>query len=217
MNHLEILPNSYLIPSEIYEPIIPRILHMIWVGSSEPPTSFFEHVSQWRALMPSWTIRVWRNEDIHKGEFPESIVQLIGWTFKGAQKADIMRYFIIEKYGGVYVDADIIPRRSLEDLIVHTHRKVILCHDLPMTWSYIINAFFAATPNHPLFKKACDLCYTILVNTPDIHMNSGPRLLGEAVWKTPSDEPYMMLPSLYFYRNDTCSYSFGTHTYAKNW
>ena len=216
MEHLDILPDSYIVPDDVYEPIIPRILHMIWVGP-EPPASFSEHASQWHALMPSWTIRVWRNEDIHTGEFPEPIVRLIGWTNKGAQKADIMRYHIMEKYGGVYVDADVIPRRSLEDLVVHTRRRVILCHDLPVTWPYISIGFFAAVPNHPLFKTACALCYTITVNTSDIHLQSGPRLLGKAVWKTPTEEPYMLLPIKYFYRNDTCPYAFGTHTYAKNW
>jgi len=167
--------------------------------------------------MPLWEVRVWSNDDITSEHFPDRMIELVSRAKKGAQKADIMRYFIVEKYGGVYMDADIIPHRSLEPLIMQLpDARSIICHDIPLTWQYIINAFFAAVPNHPLLQLATQLIYGATINTEDIHMHTGPRLLGEAVSRI-ADCPIVMLPSVFFYRNLDFNERFGNHLFAKTW
>jgi mannosyltransferase OCH1-like enzyme len=103
------------------DPIIPNLLHMIWVGEKEAPDYVGKHYDQWKTLMPEWTVRLWTNADLPEGEFPAAILPRIAEAKKGAQKADIMRYFIVYKYGGVYMDADVVPHRSLD--------PVVLCHE----------------------------------------------------------------------------------------
>lgn len=195
---------------------IPKLLHMIWVGPDTPPPYVSAHFQTWNNLLPSWTLRLWTNDDIHSTEFPAHIVDQIHLAKKGAQKADIMRYFIIEKYGGVYMDVDVVPHRSLSPLLCLS--PVVLCHDLPITWAYVAIGFFASAPHHPLFKKACELCARVTLNTPDIHLYTGPRLLGEALSLVKYEgPPITLLPTKFFYRNEAFPNRFGTHTYAKNW
>lgn len=229
MDHIEIISPSYKF-DDTKKPVIPKILHLIWVGEDAAPANLELYKSQWRTLMPHWTIRLWTNVDLHEGEFSPLILRNIQKATKGAQKADIMRYAIMYKYGGVYMDADIIPYRSL-DPILSLGREVVLCHDLPLTWSYIAIGFFASIPNHPLFKSLCDACSTELVlNTSDIHMKTGPRLFGIHVFRVIPTEPYVLLPIYSFYRNirgqlnfDSIKRTsdddtrFGSHTYAKMW
>jgi len=191
---------------------IPRIVHLIWVGENEPPLYYEIHLKKWKELMPHWEVRSWRNEDITVEHFPEMIVDKINLCVKGAQKADIMRYFIIEKYGGFYMDSDITPNRSLEPLL---YTKAVICHDLDLTWKYVINAFFGGVPNHPLFQHACNLCNYITINTEDIHMHSGPRLFGEAVSRV--TEKMLLLPQKFFYKNENFEKRFGNHFYSKCW
>lgn len=195
---------------------IPKIIHLIWVGENDPPSYFNLHFRKWKELMPDWELRVWRNEDITLQHFPEDIIQLLKTVKKGAQQADIMRYFIMEKYGGVYLDSDITPHKTLESLIQIPDAKVILCHDLELTWQYISIGFFAAEPNHPLFKLCAQLCYAVKLNTEDVHMQTGPRLLGEAVSRI-TDNKIILLPTKFFYRNETYDGRFGHHFYAKQW
>lgn len=195
---------------------IPRILHLIWVGENNAPESLHRYLNTWRALMPAWNIRLWTNIDIN--EFPEAAIALINTATKGAQKADIMRYFIIEKYGGVYMDADVIPNASLEPLLTNFHNaNLIICHDIPLTWHYISIGFFAAAPGHPVLKAACSMCYNIELNTSDIHMKSGPALFGRAIAQTDVTELIYLLPSIAFYYNENIKGRFGTHTFAKLW
>uniref|UniRef100_A0A6C0HSK9 Glycosyltransferase n=1 Tax=viral metagenome TaxID=1070528 RepID=A0A6C0HSK9_9ZZZZ len=192
---------------------IPKIIHLIWVGN-EPPSYFELYLKKWKELMPDWEVRYWSNKDITVEHFPQSIIDKINLCEKGAQKADIMRYFIIEKYGGFYVDSDVTPHRSFEPLL-KIDAKAIICHDLPLTWKYIINAFFGGVPHHTLFQNACSLCYNIVINTEDIHMQSGPRLFGEAVSKV--SNKIVLLPTKFFYRNENYDGRFGNHFYAKCW
>lgn len=95
--------------ADVYYPEgpIPKKLHLIWVGDMVRPDYVAAHVSLWTALMPEWDIRLWTNADVSR--FPDIVQKCT----KGAQQADIMRLFILYKEGGVYVDTDIVPHRSL--------------------------------------------------------------------------------------------------------
>jgi mannosyltransferase OCH1-like enzyme len=218
-DNINIISDDFDVISNTNVSKIPKILHLIWVGDSPTPDYLDIFLMKWKELMPNWNIRLWTNEDITNQHFPEKILPIIYNCTKGAQKADIMRYFIIEKYGGVYVDTDMIPHRSLDLLLTEfENANVILCHDIPLTWQYIINAFFAALPHHDIFKKACELCYHIKINTEDIHLKSGPRLLGEAVSTTSFEKnEVVLLPIKYFYRNSDYDKRFATHMFVKMW
>jgi mannosyltransferase OCH1-like enzyme len=196
--------------------LIPRLLHLIWVGENAEPDFLVHHIAKWKELMPEWTVRVWGNADIHEGEFPPEAVAIINASTKGVQKADIMKYFITLKHGGVYMDADVIPHRALEPCLANS--TVVLCHDLEVTWGYMAVGFMAAIPNHPLFQKCCNFLLCAELNTPDIHLKTGPRILGMALEVNPEPPASIaLLPIQSFYRNDQYPLRFGTHTYARMW
>ena len=198
---------------------IPQILHMVWVGDSEPPDTFQPYVDKWKQLMPHWNVRIWRNEDITEEHFPANILEKINNSTKGAQKCDIMKYHIIEKYGGVYMDADVIPHRSLDPIIYDLNgAEVVLCHDNLVTWEYMAVGFFAAVPHHQLLKVACQILETAEINTPDIHLKTGPQVMGLAMSRANNNPTkFIVIPTEYFYINDWNNNRFGFHTYAHNW
>ena len=222
--------------SEIDAPI-PRVLHMIWVGKREEPEFFQQHVAQWIDLMPEWTVRAWRNEDLTETHFEKDVLDLVARTDIGAQKADILRYHILESQGGVYVDADVVPHRSMEP-IVRLGNPLVICHDLPLTCAYISIGFIAAAPRHVVLRDACRRCRQVDFSNMDIPFQTGPRVFGLAVFETQPTNggPYALLPSDCFYHNRTgdpvlhegtneiCGHRaldvearFGSHTYARMW
>ena len=172
---------------------IPSLLHIIWVGKLDQPETLKSYIVKWKELMPHWTIRVWGNDDLNETEFSPEVLAKILECRISTQKADIMRYYIIGKYGGVYVDADVEPARRLDPILYMT--DLVLCHDNYITWDFIQCAVFAAAPNHPVTKKAIEICMQADLTIGAPHLTTGPHVLGKAVAATPPvSEKYTLLP-----------------------
>ncbi len=221
-DHFNIVNNYYPFNPLPNQSQIPKKLHMIWLNSTTDPIPRRDYVDQnlqkWKDLMPDWEIKLWTDDNLSECNLSSQALEKINQADKGVQKADIARYFIIEKYGGFYVDADMLPYRSLEGLLSLDQHQLILCHDLEITWQYIINAFFGGVPHHPVLQKACELVLNATLNTWDIHLKTGPQILGQAVYVTPIDNPkHLLIPTQCFYHNDNYPYRFAKHLYAKEW
>lgn len=198
--------------------IIPLKLHMIWVGSSEVSENAMNNFLEWKKMMPNWESKLWRNEDITLEHFPQEAIDKINSAEVGAQKADIMRYYVVEKYGGFYMDTDVIPNRPLDSL-VYLGYDLVLYHDNNLTWNYIINCFFGAIPHHPVLQEVCKRILNVELNTNDVHMKTGPYLWGTTVSEVPpiSGKKYAILNFPYFSQLYNPIDKFGTHTYAASW
>ena len=87
---------------------------------------------------------------------------------------------------------------------------------------YCASAFFAAVLGHPFFRAAVDMCRTVTLNTPNINMYTGPRLVGQVLESLSpvAGDSWALLPIRTFYVNEDSRYDalrFGTHMYAKEW
>ena len=209
--------------------LIPSIIHMIWVGPNKYPDTLLSYIERWQELMPEWTIRLWTNDDINEKEFDETALDLIHRSNTGVQKADIMKYFIVKKYGGVYLDADVEPHQSL-NVILYQPYSVLVCHDLNVSWAYMAVGFFAASPENQILTTCCNILKTAELNNGAPHMHTGPRVMGRALFEFSNNENVGLLPIKAFYRNMKGQHwidgSFvqedddsrvGSHLYAKMW
>jgi hypothetical protein len=196
IDNLAFVPEDYIPVSGPNE--IPRLLHLIWVGPDKGPSYLRSNLEGWAKLMPEWTLRLWTNQDINVNEFSEKALELINKTSSAVKKAEIMKYFIMEKYGGVYMDVSVIPHKSLEQLLNFSDTSMVLCHDLPLTDSSIRSSFIASKKNHPVINTACKLCY-----------NESP-LLGKAIETTFMIERVYILPFKTFYNNKDYSGRLGS-------
>jgi mannosyltransferase OCH1-like enzyme len=220
------------IQKKIYDDIsiensIPRKLHMIWVGNTLQPDYVKKNFLKWKELMPDWECFLWTDKDLEnldKSIFP---IDLINTCEIPAQKADILRYFLIYNFGGIYVDCDITPYKSLEP-IVQFQKSFVVCHDLNVTWEYIAIGFFASSPKHVILKEVCEKVLLVELNTSDVHMKTGPRLFGSVVLN--SGKEFSLLPIESFYRNlkgetkitgeireEDEEERFGNHFFAATW
>ena len=209
-NHItEISPKQY----------IPSLLHIIWIGRSPQPESLAGYVSKWKELMPHWTVRLWTNADLTEYEIHPEVLSRINEAHQGTQKADILKYYVVDKYGGVYVDADVEPIKNLDPILYLS--DLVICHDNYVEWQYVSVGLFAASPNHPVLSKAVELCMVASINIGAPHMNTGPHVMGIAVSVVPPiDKKYTLLPmgAFYAYRNPPDTYMrFGNHLYAQSW
>ena len=196
---------------------IPKNLHIIWVGDNPMPDYVMPNIEQWKHFMPDWNVRLWTNYDINVHEFPEDIVEKINESTIGAQKADIMRYFIVEKYGGFYMDTDTTPYRSLTPL-TQLGFDLIVYHDNSVTWEYLCNSPFGASPHHPVVQTACTMIRGVTLNTSDPHLHTGPHLWGKSIAITPFfGKKIGVLSHQFFDKFDYFDGKYGSHTYAASW
>jgi hypothetical protein len=93
--------------------LIPKVLHWIWFGDKPLPAQHARWMETWRRFHPGWDYQLWT--DRNRPTFTNESQWLEADNF--AAKADIARYEIICRFGGIYVDTDIECVRSIEPLL----------------------------------------------------------------------------------------------------
>lgn len=92
---------------------IPRVIHRIWLGDAPLPAEAVEFGETWARHHPEWELRLWRDADLP----PLRHQDLFDRATSLAERADIARYELLLRFGGVYVDTDFECLRPLEPLL----------------------------------------------------------------------------------------------------
>lgn len=121
--------------------MIPRIFHRIWLGPDPMPARFVHFGETWMKYHPDWTMQLWTDESlpalINEQEF------LQAETF--AQKSDILRYELLLKFGGVYLDTDVECLKCINPLLVDVE---CFASKYPKEY-FVMQDVVGAAPEHP--------------------------------------------------------------------
>lgn len=147
--------NSLNTVQEAVTPKIPKIIHQIWVGPKTPPAYFVTFQEKWKSLHPDWEYHLWTDSELE--DLNLDLKDLIDASPNYAEKSDIIRSELLDRFGGVYLDVDMDPFQSLDEL----HKKYdFYCgienpHKIATTsnrlWLGI--SIIASAPNHPVIKR----------------------------------------------------------------
>jgi mannosyltransferase OCH1-like enzyme len=142
-------------PSET--PRIPKIIHQIWLGSPFPE-KYRSFQQSWIAHHPDWEYRLWTEESLK--DFPLQNQELYDSAVNWGEKSDILRYEILYRIGGVYVDTDFECFKSLEPFHYLLDFYTGLFNlDRKFAFPRMGNALIGACPGHPILKACVDnLC-----------------------------------------------------------
>ena len=91
---------------------IPKILHQIWIGPKPAPTNLMK---TWKEKHPDFEYICWTEDEIQKRDLVLSCNEKINMIYEINGKADIIRWEILYKYGGYFVDADSICIEPFDD------------------------------------------------------------------------------------------------------
>jgi inositol phosphorylceramide mannosyltransferase catalytic subunit len=95
--------------------LIPKVFHRVWLGGKPMPEEFVRWGRTWTDLHPGWTMRLWTEADI--ADPPLQNADLLPRCACLAQQSDLVRYEIMLREGGVYVDTDLECLKNIEPLI----------------------------------------------------------------------------------------------------
>lgn len=92
---------------------IPKIIHQIWIGPKKRPQKL---MNTWRDKNPTWQHIIWSEENLSHWQWinQNHIDAMPEWN----GKADIMRYEILYRFGGFFVDADSVCLNPLDNFFL---------------------------------------------------------------------------------------------------
>ena len=140
--------------------MIPKILQLHWFWNDWP--AFGDQVvSEWRAALPGWDVMVLR-------EIPEDLPSdlkpfLEEDRIPPANRADLVRNFMMWKVGGIYVDFDSRPivGADMNELLEHSC-FLPRCNgkDKPVTEynGWIDSCILGSEPHHPFWEQVLENC-----------------------------------------------------------
>jgi GT2 family glycosyltransferase len=84
---------------------IPKIIHQLWIGEKPAPIKF---MNTWKEKNPDFEYIFWNEDEFKKRNITFKCQEKIDSMEEINGKADIMRWELLYKYGGVFLDADSI-------------------------------------------------------------------------------------------------------------
>lgn len=171
--------------------MIPQILHQIWLGVSPPPLAL---MATFRKNHPDWSYRLWRDNNLP----PLQNQSQFQWCKRMSKRADILRYELLYHYGGIYMDADFLSLRSMEDL-----RDMEFFAGIEKSFKngriLMANGAIGIEPQHPLMRNLIHKISLLSQKQCEAHSathTTGPIVFTQAWYEYPCGTP---LPTHYFY------------------
>lgn len=185
--------------------LIPRQVHVIWIQGedhlSRVKTWWKDRKATWAKWMPKWKMRVWDDTSIQR-LFDDPTYAPLEALYRApnapmAWKADVARYMLVHKHGGMYADITYEIIRNFDWMLHGKGVDFVFVHndvqdaerDMFMLTN---NCWFAATAGHPVLAAVLQRLAQVQVPaTFSIHTIfhlTGPQQLWNAI------EPFVPSP-----------------------
>lgn len=213
--------------------MIPKIIHQIWIGGKQISKRNSGFTSEWRSMYSDYIYSWWDDAKVEaECIIPEDKKELYySKDFPFAFKADILRYELIRKFGGIYIDVDTEPLRKMGDEVLEGNFFAGFQNNIE-----IAIGIFGAIPNCPLIVDVCD---NLVPNVKEklsqgckefVDQLTGPIFFTKICKKYFGLTGFKFFPPRYFYpywfteshrANEdfkaTCPEAYSVHHWTKSW
>eukprot|EP01084_Bolivina_argentea_P153889 268307_1 len=185
---------------------LPKLIHFIWISNdisvdNDLQKQIQKNIATFINIYSpnGWNTIIWRNKQIRqvfcenynffKSENDEKCVFLYNITLSNeyrisaAIKADMLRYLIMERFGGLYFDTDFIAIQSIENLVIQNidQHGLIVANEGGWASTIMSNGFFASYPNNKCVIRANNK--TNIINAMKRKTVSADLRTGPYYWK----------------------------------
>jgi len=172
---------------------IPKIIHQIWLGDSIP-NKLYEYMDSIKSANPGYEYRLWTDVEAEEFEFKNK--ELFDSCKNSGQKSDILRYAILEKFGGIYLDTDFIGVKSFDELL-HLDFFTGVAYDKEPT---LFNGLIGCVPNYELLTDLNDIQEVNDYDGMAVIKTTGPWYLTKKLFRKINNlDNIVVLPLAYFY------------------
>lgn len=94
---------------------IPKIIHYFWFSGEEKDELALRCIESWRRACPDYEIKEWNshNYDVAANPFAHEAYEQRKWAYV----SDYARLDIVHRFGGIYLDLDVILYKNLDVLL----------------------------------------------------------------------------------------------------
>ena len=170
-------------------PPIPRIIHQVWIGPLARAHCDFMDTFRVDFLRehPEWQYKLWDKESFELRHGPMILGDIFAAEPNFASKADILRYELMLREGGVYIDADSIwLGNPLENLLqsARNHGFFAVAHGrlnhTVRQGDLLLNGVFGASKCHPATEA---LVQNLLASWADLRLRQkAPNFQATGPW-----------------------------------
>lgn len=147
--------------------MIPKIIHQIWVGPYRVPKREQKLMMEIKNIHSDWTHMYWTDENVKSLNMPEHIQKSYDfWVERDdyVAQADILRLFVVKKFGGIYLDIDfkVVSPNGFNDIDLLSYDAFFCYHDTDNIVETFPNGIFGSSVDSKIFSYLCD---NILINS----------------------------------------------------
>jgi mannosyltransferase OCH1-like enzyme len=187
---------------------IPRIFHQIWLGPDPFPKEYEAYRRSWARHHPGWELRLW-TEDTLPGDLERK--ETYERLRRPAERSDLLRFELLARHGGVYVDADFECFRSIEPLLDGV--TFFCAYNDP---GRVNNAIVGSVPGHPLVVRAIRELRPRETFGPVDKEGTGPLFLNRLVGEFP--DAAIFAEELFYPRAPVArAEAYAAHHAARSW
>lgn len=95
--------------------MIPKTIHYCWLSGDKKPRLILQCIDSWSKVMPDYTIKCWDSNTFDCSSVP--FVRDAVAAKKYAFAADYIRLYALQTEGGIYLDSDVLIKRSFNDFL----------------------------------------------------------------------------------------------------
>lgn len=176
----------------------PRIIHQTW-KNEEIPEHWALSKTNWIRFHPGWVHVLWTDYDIRRyiaENHPAHLALHDSYPYN-IQRADMIRYFVLHDFGGIYADLDLYPTENVEGYFG--------CSENCFVFSGFVKTF---TNCFMVSKKFSSIMAQVIQGLSDspawwsygkhltVMTTTGPYLLDRVLLAT--DRPFTILPRKVF-------------------
>jgi len=107
--------------------MIPKKIHYVWLGGKPLPEDAQDCINTWKKVLHDYEIVCWDETkfDINSVPFVKEAIESKKWAFA----ADYIRLYAVFTQGGVYMDTDVIVKKSFDKFLKHNFFTAVETND----------------------------------------------------------------------------------------
>jgi mannosyltransferase OCH1-like enzyme len=117
------------------------------------PAAYVEFAAGWQRLHPDWEYRLWGGDDLPplRNRDLYDVADYLFGDLAHQFRSDLVRYELLDQFGGVWVDTDFECLKPLDSLL-----EGVECFAAWVTTEWLNNALIGAEAGHPFIRRLID-------------------------------------------------------------